>query len=150
MPAARRIARTSTTGAMSGAASGLAPICRAMSASVIASSRFQSVRARALDARSLKVLSISLDLSPVGFSQRDHPSHTAAISMDAHEETSLDAAESSLANLSIVEPIVQHRHAWAGEQHFGQRQGHAMFLTVRRVLGGVEVMVHRRKTTPPT
>lgn len=108
IPVARLIARTSTSGAISGAASRLDAICRAMSPSVIASILRQFVLASALRAALLMPFAIALHLSSICLPKRDHPSFTVPIDVNADKKTAIDQAEGDLADLAIVEAIIVH------------------------------------------
>src|SRR5258708_5951142 len=110
MPVARRMARTSICGAMSGAASGLDAICRAMSSSVIASTFVQSVAFNALRAALLKVFTIALHLSLVRPSERDQPSLRPTVGVNAYKKTIIDEAEGHRAKLAIVKTIISYGH----------------------------------------
>src|SRR5258708_22978274 len=99
MPVARRMARTSISGAMSGAASGLDAICRAISRSVIASTLRQSVVASALRAALLKLFAIAFHLSSIRLAERDHPSFVASVDINAHKKAVVDKTEGHLTNL---------------------------------------------------
>src|SRR5271154_4214151 len=110
MPVARRMARTSISGAMSGAASGFAAICRAISASVVVWSLRQSVAANALRAASLIVFAIAPCLALVRLAQRDDPSLTIPVHIDARKKPIVDTAERDQTRLAIVEAIVRNRH----------------------------------------
>src|SRR5260370_6806859 len=108
MPAACRIARTSISGAMSGAASGFDAICRAMSLSVIASTLPQFVAASASRAALLKVFAIALHLSSVRLAERNHPSLCVPVGVNAYKKPVIDEAESHLATLVVVKTATPH------------------------------------------
>src|SRR5579859_6523077 len=146
MPAARRIARTSISGAMSGAASGLDAICRAMSSSVIASIVLQSVAASASRAALPKVFAIALHFSLVRLAERDHRSLRVPVGVNAYKETVIDKANSHLANLAVVKTIVSHGHMRPREQDLGQCEGNAMLRPIDLALGGIEHISHTNQT----
>src|SRR5690242_17936164 len=103
MPIASRMARTSMSGAMSGAASACAAIWRAISASVIASTRVQSVFFKASRAALLDFFAISLYLARIGLAQRNDAPPAVAIDVNANKQPFVNEPECDLPRLSIVE-----------------------------------------------
>src|SRR5260221_14632166 len=101
---------------MSGAASGLDAICRAMSSSVIASILLQSVAASASRDALLKIFAIALHFSLVRLAERDYPSLRFPVGVNAHKKPVIDEAKSHFANLIVVKTIISHGRMRSREQ----------------------------------
>src|SRR5260370_6022941 len=142
MPVARRTPRTSISGAMSGAASELDAIWRAMSASDIASTLAQSVSATASAAALLNFFAITLHLARIGLAERYDPSRPVTIDEYAGEQPLSNAPEGNLPNLSVLETVVVDRQVRTGEKSFGQRERNAVLDAISLVFRRIEFVAH--------
>src|SRR5260370_42074099 len=142
MPAARRTARTSISGAMSGAASELDAIWRAMSASDIASTLAQSVLTTASAAALLNFFAMPLHLARIGFAQRYDPPRRASIDEHADERPTTNMPEGHLPNFPVVETIIVEQQMCVGEKNLSKRQRNAVLGAICLVLCRIEFVVH--------